>query len=327
MSIHITGFGTALGERMVTNIELETFLDTSDTWIKERTGIHRRHWGGTTEALATQAGKEALFNSNLDPEQIDLIILATTTPDRVMPATSCAVQYNLGLSCGAFDLNGACSGFVYAIVVAHSMLVGGIKKILIIGADTLSRVTDMQDRTTAVLFGDGAGAVVLENIPFGDNDTSTDSKPETFDATNDKMLLGWDAGVDGSALDLLYCNHGGYMQMEGQEVFRKAVRATVSSILTTLKRAKLTSADIALFIPHQANSRIIEAVSSRLGIPEERTVSNIDYTGNTSSASIPLAMAKAASSGRINKGDNILLAGFGAGMTWASAVIKWNVGK
>lgn len=304
----ITGWGTALPDKVVTNADFEARLDTSDQWITERTGIKERRFGGTTASLAAEAGKKALASAGLLPSEIDLLILSTTTPDFTTPATSSVVQELIGTSGGAFDLNAACAGFVYGLVVAAGMLKMGNNRVLLIGSDTLSRITDQDDRSTAVLFADGAGAIVLETDPFEDN------------------LLSYDLGVDGAATPILYCNLGEYMKMQGQEVFKKAVRVMVESSNNAMKDAKLTSDDIALLVPHQANIRIIEAANQRLGIPMERTSIVLDRTGNTSSASIPLALAEAAEAGRIKPGDNVLMCGFGAGMTWSSAIIKWTMG-
>ena len=306
MGIRIVGWGTALPDKVITNADLEARLDTSDQWIVERTGIRERRVGGTTAGLAADAGRAALARAGLAPGDVDLLVLATTTPDQTVPATSAHVQTELGLRCGAFDLNAACSGFVYALVVANGLAAGHVRHQLLVGAETLSRVTDWEDRATAILFADGAGALVLE----------------TVDGPGD--LLGWDLGLDGTARPALYCDTGGFIVMEGREVFRRAVRATVDSAAVALERAGVTAADIALFVPHQANLRIIEAANQRLGIPTERTAVVLDRTGNTSSASIPLALADAADTGRLRPGDLLLLSGFGAGMTWASAVVAWN---
>ncbi|MGH9063885.1 MAG: beta-ketoacyl-ACP synthase III [Acidimicrobiales bacterium] len=301
----LTGWGSALPPRVVTNAELERSLDTNDAWIRERTGIAERRIGGTTGGLAVEAGRRALESAGLRASDIDLLVLATTTPDQAIPATSGTVQDVLGTRGGALDLNAACAGFVYALVAAHALVAAGSERALVIGADTMSGVIDHRDRGTAVLFGDGAGAVVLEAVP------------------EEGQLLSWDLGVDGSARGILCCDHGGFLRMEGRDVFRRAVRAMVDSASTTLERAKLTADDIALCVPHQANLRIVEAANSRLGIPMERTALVLDRTGNTSAASIPLALADAAGAGRLAPGDNVLLCGFGAGMTWASAVLRW----
>jgi 3-oxoacyl-[acyl-carrier-protein] synthase-3 len=303
----ITGWGVALPDRVVTNADFEARIDTSDQWITERTGIKERRFGGTTASLAAEAGIRAIKSANLIPEDIDLLVLSTTTPDLTTPATSSLVQNLIGTKGGAFDLNAACAGFVYGLVAASGMIKMGSNKVLLIGSDTLSRITDQDDRSTAILFADGAGAIVLEV------DSGTDN------------ILAYDLGVDGSAAPILYCNLGDYMKMEGREVFKRAVRVMVDSSNNVLEKANLTNDDIALMVPHQANIRIIEAANQRLGIPIERTAVVLDRTGNTSSASIPLALADAAESGRLKEGDNILFCGFGAGMTWSSAIVKWTI--
>ena len=302
----ITGWGRALPEKVVTNSELAKTMDTSDEWIRERTGIERRHIGGTTASLSIESGRKAIEMAGVDPLTIDALILATTTPDRTVPATSAAVQNGLGLRCGAFDVNAACSGFVYGLVTAHGLIAIGMKKILVIGTDTLSRITDWSDRNTAILFADGSGAAVVEAVD------------------GPGQLLGWDIDADGSLEDLLYAEIGGTLHMEGKEVFRRAVRIMVDSAEKSLKASGLTSNEIDLVVPHQANLRIIEAACKRLDIPMSKTAVILQDTGNTSSATIPLALFDAVDHGRIKSGDNVLLVGFGAGMTAASAVIKWN---
>ena len=301
----ITGWGRALPETIVTNSDLAKTLDTSDEWIRERTGIEQRNIGGTTASLSIESGRKALEMSGVDPLSIDALILATTTPDRTVPATSAAVQHGLGLRCGAFDVNAACSGFVYGLVTAHGLIAIGMRNILVIGTDTLSRITDWTDRNTAILFADGSGAAVIQ---------ATDGPGQ---------LLGWDIDADGSLENLLYADIGKTLYMEGKEVFRRAVRIMVDSAEKSLKAAGLTTSDITLVAPHQANIRIIEAACKRLDIPMSKTSWVGNKTGNTSSASIPLALFDAADNGRLKTGDNVLLVGFGAGMTAASAVIKW----
>lgn len=301
----ITGWGRALPEKIVTNADLAKTIDTSDEWIRERTGIERRHIGGSTASLSIESGRKALQMSGVDPSTIDALILATTTPDRTVPATSAAVQNGLGLRCGAFDVNAACSGFVYALVAGHGLLAIGMKRVLVIGTDTLSRITDWSDRNTAILFADGSGAAILEAVE------------------GPGQLLGWDIDADGSLEDLLYAEIGGTLYMEGKEVFRRAVRIMVDSAEKSLKAAGLTTNDIALIAPHQANIRIIEAACKRLEIPMTKVSWVGNETGNTSSASIPLALFEAADTNRLKTGDNVLLVGFGAGMTAASAVLKW----
>jgi len=301
----ITGWGTALPEKVLTNDDLSAMMDTNDEWITERTGIKQRHVGGSTASLSVESARKAIAMAGVDPESIDGLILSTTTPDRTVPATSATVQDALGLRCGAFDVNAACSGFVYAYVVANGLLAIGAKRLLVIGTDTLSRITDWSDRGTAILFADGSGAAVVE-------------------ATSDSgQLLGWDLDADGSVEHLLYAEVGGYIHMDGKEVFRRAVRIMVDSAQKSLAKAGLTASDVKLCVPHQANLRIIDAACRQLGVPLERTAVVLHKTGNTSSASIPLALFDAADSGRLNDGDIVLLVGFGAGMTAASAVIEW----
>ncbi len=300
------GWGTSLPEKIITNDDLSKTLDTSDEWIRERTGIERRHVGGTTASLSIESARKAIQMAGIDPLTIDALVLSTTTPDRTVPATSATVQHGLGLRCGAFDVNAACSGFVYALVVGHGLIAMGMRRVLVVGTDTLSRITDWSDRNTAVLFADGSGAAIIDAV------------------TGPGQLLGWDFDADGSLEDLLYAEIGGTLHMEGKEVFRRAVRIMVDSAEKSLKASGLTSNEIDLVVPHQANLRIIEAACKRLDIPMAKTAVILQETGNTSSATIPLALFDAANNGRIKTGDNVLLVGFGAGMTAASAVIKWN---
>lgn len=304
--VRVVGLGAALPEKVVTNDDFAHRLDTTDAWIVERTGIRERRMGGTTSSLATEAGAVALTNSGLTPADIDLLVLATCSPDQALPSSSCTVQNALGISGGAFDLNAACSGFIYATVAAAGILAVGARRALVIGSDVMSTMVDPDDRNTAVLFGDGAGAIILETVDEGQGN-----------------LLAWDLASDGSTSHILYKDHGGFMKMDGREVFRRAVRVFVDSADKTMKKAGLTPDDIALLVPHQANSRIIEAACDRLGIPLDRTVVNVDRVGNTSAASIPLALADAAAEGRLGDGDVVLMIGFGAGMTWAGAALRW----
>mgnify|MGYP001820401961 CR=1 FL=1 len=305
MGMQILGWGTALPDKVVTNQDLEKTLDTSDEWIVERSGIRERRIGDSTADLAIAAGRAALAHSGVDPASIDLTILATTTPDQTVPATSARVQGALGVGGGAFDLNAACSGFVYGLVAANGLLAGGARRILMIGAETLSRVTDWSDRNTAVLFGDGAGAIVLERVP------------------DEGQLLSWDLGLDAEAREILQCDHGKFIEMDGREVFKRAVRVVVDSAARTLETAKVRPSDVKLLVPHQANIRIIQAACDRLGIDRERAALVLHRTGNTSSASIPLALVDAIDHGRLETDDLVLLAGFGAGMTWGSALLRW----
>jgi 3-oxoacyl-[acyl-carrier-protein] synthase-3 len=300
----ISGWGTALPDKVITNHELAETMDTSHEWIVARTGIHERRVGGTTIGLSIESGRAALEMSGLDPSEIDAVVLATTTPDRQW-GNAASVQHELGLRCGAFDINAACSGFVYGLVMAHGLIAVGSEKVLVIGTDTLSRITDWDDRATAPLFADGSGAVVIEAVPNG------------------SQLLGWDLDADGSAGPLLWADVGGFIKMEGKEVFRRAVRIMVDSATKSMEHAGVAADDIALVVPHQANIRIIQAACDRLGIGIERAAVVIDRTGNTSSASIPLALADALDTGRVSNGDLVLLVGFGGGMTAASAILKW----
>jgi 3-oxoacyl-[acyl-carrier-protein] synthase-3 len=305
-SAAITGWGVALPDKTVTNADLEATLDTSDAWITERTGIRERRVGGTTAGLGIEAGQQALESAGVAGSDIDLVLLCTTTPDRTMPSTASEIQDALGVAGGACDLNAACSGFVYGLVAANGFLSGGLERVLLIGSETLSRIVDWDDRNTAVLFGDGAGAVVME---------ATDGPGQ---------LLSSDLGSDGSMRHLIHVELGGYLQLNGREVFRQAVRVMVSSAARSMADAGVTADDIALVVPHQANSRILDAAASRLGFPEERVVNVLDRTGNTSAASIPLALVDAIDAGRLSPGDHLLLVGFGAGMSWASAVLRWD---
>jgi len=304
----IIGWGSAFGEKTVTNEDLSRVLDTSDKWIIERTGIRERRIGGSTASLSVQSGRRALEMAGVDPTEVDALVLATTTPDRSVPATSATVQHALGLKCGAFDLNAACSGFVYALINAHGLIAVGAKKVLVIGTDTLSRLTDWTDRNTAVLFADGSGAVLLEASDAG------------------SQLLGWDIDADGSAEKYLYAELGGILKMEGKEVFRRAVRIMVDSAQKSMAAAGITADQLTLVVPHQANIRIVEAACERLKVPIEKAALVLQYAGNTSSASIPLALVDALDNGRVKPGDYLLLVGFGAGMTAASAVLRWGGG-
>lgn len=304
----VTGWGAALPEGVVTNADLERRLDTSDAWIVERTGIRERRVGGTTVGLAVEAAERALKVAGVAGEEVDLLMVSTNTPDEPVPATAARVQAALGLRCGLFDLNSGCSGFVYGLVAADGMVGRGLGRVLVVASDRVSRIVDPSDRGTAILFGDGAGAVVLEA------------------AEGPSAVAGYDLGADGRLGDLIHQPHGGTVVMDGREVFRRAVRATVRSAEQALERSGVTAADVALFVPHQANLRIMEAVASRLGVERERMAVIVDRTGNTSSASIPLALAEAADAGRLRPGDLVLLSGFGAGMTWASAVVRWSAG-
>jgi 3-oxoacyl-[acyl-carrier-protein] synthase-3 len=324
LPVAVTGLGMAVPERRVTNFDLAKIVDTSDEWIADRTGIRERRVAGegeSTASLAIEAGMAAIKDAGIEPTDIGCCIVATCTSEQPIPPTSSFVQEGLGLRCGAFDIDAACSGFVYALVAGASMVAAGaVGPTLVIGAETLSRVVDGTDRSTVVLFGDGAGAAVLT-------------------ASDEVGLLAWDLGCDGSLTGLLGIAAGGsrlptseqtlasgdhWLKMDGREVFRRAVRVIVDSAQATLDRAGLTTDDVALFVPHQANSRIIDSASAKLGLPAERTFVNIDRYGNTSAASVPIALAEAADAGRLQPGDLVLLTGFGAGMSWASALLRWS---
>jgi 3-oxoacyl-[acyl-carrier-protein] synthase-3 len=323
----ITGWASALPSTVVTNTQIMTLFDTSDEWIRERAGIRERRAAdgpfvhpkppvsppggmGTTAQLAAQAGEAAMARAGVTGADIDLLVLCTTSPDQPVPATSSPLAHALSIRGGGMDINAACAGFTYGLVTASGFIAAGAERVLLVGSETLTRITNWSDRSNAFLFGDGAGAVVVEAVP------------------GEGSLLGWDVGVDGSLQPLMYSDYGGPgMVMRGQEVFRKAVRVTVDSATKSMERAKVSASDIALFVPHQANIRIMSAVAERLALPEDRVASVIELTGNTSSASIPIALAKAADAGRIGDGDLVLLAGFGAGMTWASAVWRWGTGR
>jgi 3-oxoacyl-[acyl-carrier-protein] synthase-3 len=320
------GLGIALPSTAVTNADLESLLDTNDEWIVERSGIRTRRAAagpfvspvppdhpvggrGTTASLAIEAGRQALQSAGVSADEIGMLLVCTSTPDQLMPATSAAVAAALGVRGGAMDLNAACAGFAYGLVTAAGLITAGTDLVLLIGAETMTRLTNWEDRTSAVLFGDGAGAAVLQRVD------------------GPGSLLAWDVGVDGSLVDLLYADHGSKMIMNGREVFRRAVRAVVDSATTVLERAGVGVEEINLFVPHQANLRIMEAVAERLGLPADRIASVIEWTGNTSTASIPLALFDAVQKGRVVPGDKVLLAGFGAGLTWASAVWRWGDGS
>ena len=302
----ITGWATHLPERRLTNHDLAEFVDTSDEWIRERTGIAARHVDGRVTEMSAIAGHDALAMAGVDPADVDLLRLATCSSDQQFPASASVVQHELGLTCGAIDMNAACSGFVYGLVTAMQFAAGGVERILLIGSDALSGIIDWTDRGTCVLFGDGAGAVVIER--------SADAP----------TLLGWDLMSDGSAAGILSCEHGGKIFMNGKEVFRRAVLAMESAARNAMDRAGVTMEDITLVVPHQANIRIIDAAMKRLEIPREKAAMVLERTGNTSAASIPLALVNALDDDRVAPGDLVLMVGFGAGMSSAAAVIRWD---
>jgi 3-oxoacyl-[acyl-carrier-protein] synthase-3 len=318
----VRGVGSALPRRIMKNAEFETMLDTSDEWIVQRTGIRQRHIAGddeTTASLAEAAARAALNNAGLTPDDIDLIVLATSTPNNTFPATAVEVQHRLGMRHGfAFDLQAVCSGFVYAVTTADAQLRAGLaKRALVIGSETFSRILDWNDRTTCVLFGDGAGALVLEAA-------------EGEGSMADRGVLAASLRSDGTHKDKLYVDGGpsttktvGHLRMEGREVFKHAVGMITDVIESTFAQAKITSDDLTWFVPHQANKRIIDASARKLGIAEEKVVITVDLHGNTSAASVPLALDVAARDGRIRKGDLVLLEAMGGGFTWGAVLVRW----
>ncbi len=316
----IRGWGVALPDTVVTNHDLSALLDTTDQWIVERSGIRERHVAagpfatdhatgrsmvGTTGLMAVEAARSALSSSGVRPEDVGMVILCTATPDKQMPATAALVAGELGIHGGAMDLNAVCAGFIHGLITTTGLIGAGVDKVLLIGSETITRAVDWTDRTTAFLFGDGAAALVLEAVE------------------GRGQLLGWDLGVDGNLAHLLFADHGSGMMMKGPEVFRNAVRVTVESSNLAMERAGVKAADIDLFVPHQANARIIESVTQRLGIESDRTVCTIGSTGNTSSASIPFALVDAIEADRLRTGSLVLMAGFGSGLSWGSAVWEW----
>lgn len=301
----ITGWGANLPEKVLTNDDLAQTIDTSHEWIVERTGIAKRHVGGSTGEMSIHAGQQALDCAGVTGDDIDLVIVATSTPDQLMPGTSATVHAELGIRGGACDMQAVCSGFTYALMAANGLISTGLDRILVIGADTLSDYVDWDDRTTAILFGDGAGAVVLERY----------EKP---------TLLGFDLGADGLHRHIGYTDHAGKITMDGKEVFRTAVRAVTKSAKTAMENAGVTADDIDWFVPHQANVRIIESIAQRLDIPMEKAIVTIQDTANNSAATIPMALDTAVRDARVQPGDTLLLGGFGFGMTWASAIMRWD---
>lgn len=320
----ITGWGMNVPDKVLTNADLERMVDTSDEWITSRTGIKERHVissGEKTSTLAIAAARQALERAGLEGKDLGLIIVATVCPDYRFPSTANLVQHALGAHCGAFDMQAACSGFLYGVSVAHQFIANGsAKHALIIGVEVLSQVVDFKDRSTCVLFGDGAGAIVL----------SASDEPGG--------LLGFTIGSDGARPELLWIPTGGsaepateetirerrnYVQMNGSEVFKFATRIMGTAMEEALDNAGMTAADMDLFIPHQANLRIIEAASKRLNLPAEKVFVNIEKYGNTSAAAIPIALCEAIDQGRIFPGAHLGMVAFGAGLTWAAAVVKW----
>jgi 3-oxoacyl-[acyl-carrier-protein] synthase-3 len=318
----VRGCGSYLPDRVVTNAELERDVDTSDAWIVQRTGIHQRHLAAdneTTSVLGLAAAKAALADGGLDADDIDLIICATSTPDYTFPATATQIQAGLGISHGvAFDLQAVCSGFVYGVATADKFLTSGShRRALIVGAETFSRIVDWSDRTTCVLFGDGAGALVLE-------------AREAEAGALDRGVLTSHLRSDGRHRDKLYVDGGpgstktvGHLRMEGREVFRHAVGMITDVINDAFAATGTSAGDLDWFVPHQANKRIIDASADKLHIPREKVIITVDHHGNTSAASIPLALAEATADGRIKKGDLVMIEAMGGGFTWGSALIRW----
>jgi 3-oxoacyl-[acyl-carrier-protein] synthase III len=322
--VSITGIGSYAPKRVMTNEELARIVDTSDEWIVERTGIRERRVAAPEEALsdlAMPAATDALAQAGLDPSELELIVVATVTPDMAFPSTGALVADQLGAKeAAAYDLSAGCTGFVYALAQAHGMIAGGlVDKALVVGGDVLSRIVDWEDRGTCVLFGDGAGAVVLERVQEGG-------------------FLGFELGADGSGGPELYMPAGGsrapasaetvakrqhYAKMNGREVFKFATRVLVDSAAKVLDECGVPVEEVDVYVPHQANVRIIDHARRKLGISEERTVVNVDRFGNTSSGSIPLALGDAESDGRLKPGELVLMTGMGAGLTWGSALIEW----
>ncbi|RDL52222.1 3-oxoacyl-[acyl-carrier-protein] synthase 3 [Ensifer sp. M14] len=318
----VRGFGAALPKRVVTNQELESKVDTSDEWIVQRTGIRQRYIAGegeTTASLGEAAARAALDNAGLTAADLDLIILATSTPDNTFPATAVNIQNRLGMHHGAaFDLQAVCSGFIYAVTTADAYIRGGLaKRVLVIGAETFSRILDWSDRTTCVLFGDGAGAIILE-------------AQEGEGTIADRGVLTAKLRSDGAHREKLYVDGGpsttgtvGHLKMEGREVFKHAVGMITDVIEAAFEATGTTAEDIDWLVPHQANRRIIDGSAKKLGIPLDKVVVTVDLHGNTSAASIPLALNTAAADGRIKKGDLVLLEAMGGGFTWGSVLIRW----
>jgi 3-oxoacyl-[acyl-carrier-protein] synthase-3 len=322
--VKIVGLGHYVPERVIDNFELEKWFETSDEWITTRTGMKRRHWASENEAtsdLALAAARRALADAKLEASDIDAFIVCTVYPDYLFPATACIVASKLGApNKAAFDMEIACSGFIYGLTVASSMIRSGVyKRILLIGAETLSKLVNREDRGTAILFADGAGAAVLE-------------------ASEEDSFLASELGADGSKPELLLVEAGGsrhpidddalehkenFIHMEGREVFKFAVTKMIEATDAALAKANLTKGDVDILIPHQANKRIIDAAMKYLEMPAEKCVINIEEYGNTSAASVPIALSEAVADGRVKRGDNIVFVGFGGGLSWGAVVWKW----
>jgi 3-oxoacyl-[acyl-carrier-protein] synthase III len=317
----IVATGSALPERVLTNADLEKFVDTSDEWIRTRTGIRQRHIaadGETTGDLSTLAAQRALDAAGVKASEIDLIVLGTTTPDIIFPSTACLIQHRLGANgCAAFDVNAACSGFVYALGVADKFIkTGSAKKALVIGAETLTRMIDWNERETCVLFGDGAGAVVLE----GSSEPGIYATCLHADGGHKELLYN-PVGVSAGFTD--EPNHGVRIRMSGREVFKVAVKTLDALVEETLKAGGMEASQLDWLIPHQANLRIIEATAKRLDMSMEQVIVTVDQHANTSAGSVPLALDHAVRSGKVKRGQNLLLEAFGGGFTWASALLRY----
>jgi len=320
----ITGLGAYLPEKVLTNADIEKIVDTSDEWIRTRTGIRERHIAAPEQAtsdLALPAAQEAIRNAGLTPQDLDLIVVATTSPDMIFPSASCYLQAKLGATCGAFDLAAACSGFAYALSVAEGFVKSGIyKNVLVVGAETITRAINWKDRATCVLFGDGAGAAVVSR------------------STDGHGILASYLGADGRESEILQIPAGGsrtpasaesvanglhYIRMDGRALFKIAVKTMEQAVLKVLERENLQVKDIHCLIPHQANNRILQAVAERLEIPAEKVFINVDRYGNMSSASTIVALYEAVKMGVVKKGDYVVLVAFGGGLTWGASLIKW----
>jgi 3-oxoacyl-[acyl-carrier-protein] synthase-3 len=324
---HVAGWGMAVPERVLTNAEIAKTVDTSDEWIVSRTGISERRIAGpreTTASLAVDAARAALDCADISPRQLDLIIVATSTPEYVFPATACLVQDTLGASnAGAFDLSAACSGFMYALGVgANAIRSGAMDTVLVIGSETLSRVVNWKDRGTCILFGDGAGAFVLKSSPVPGGVLATLMRSDGSGA-NALIIPAGGSYMPTSAATVRDNQH--FIQMDGKEVYRFATKVMTSGAREVVAAAGLSMDDIALVVPHQANKRIIQSAARSLNMPEDRFVVNLNRYGNTSTASIPIAVCEAVEDGRVRPNDNLVLVGFGAGLTWGAAVVQWNV--
>jgi 3-oxoacyl-[acyl-carrier-protein] synthase-3 len=318
VAISITGLGCKVPDRVVTNDDLKQYVDTTDEWIRERTGIRERRMASDEEALsdiALPASRDALAQAGVEGKDIDLLIVATVTPDMAFPSTGAILADQLGaVDAAAYDLSAGCTGFMYALAQAYGMLAGGLaKRALVVGGDLLSRILDFDDRSTLVLFGDGAGAVVMEAVP-------------------ERGFLGFELGADGAGGANLWLPGSGsrifadpdrLVKMNGREVFKFATRILVQSANSVMERCGVTIDDVDVYVPHQANMRIIDHATKKLGVPSEKVVINVDRFGNTSSGSIPLALADAAEDGRLKPGKLVLMTGMGAGLTWGSALIRW----